>query len=321
MLSLLCKDPGRTQSVKEESVTDMWFDYFYEEQSESFSFYRIPKILFTEESFDLLSAEAKVVYGLLLDLIGLSRENGWTDDLGRVYVYCSMETIMKKLRCGKNKACRLLKELEDIGLIERKKQGFCKPAQIYVKNFIQSSKWGIHSPQNREYGVPKIGTMESLKQGTNNTKYINNEINNTNPILSGKVVENCSSGKDEDMDERNAYLDYLYDKLDANILYERFPYDKETIDGIIDLMLDTICSKRSYIRIAGDDKPAAVVRSQFMKLDHMHIEYVLDCLKKNKSKVRNIKQYLLATLYNAPMTMKSYMQAWVNNDMAEGNIK
>ena len=83
---------------------------------------------------------------------------------------------------------------------------------------------------------------------------------------------------------------------------------------------DAICSKRKYIRIAGDDKPAAVVRSQFMKLDFMHIEYVLDCMKKNGSKVRNIKQYLLAALYNAPLTMQSYYQAWVNNDMAEGKI-
>ena len=85
-------------------------------------------------------------------------------------------------------------------------------------------------------------------------------------------------------------------------------------------MLDAICSKRKYIRIAGDDKPAAVVRSQFMKLDFMHIEYVLGCMKNNGSKVRNIKQYLLAALYNAPLTMQSYYQAWVNNDRAEGRI-
>ena len=300
----------------------MRFDYFYEEQSESYSFYRIPKVLFTEEMFEPLSVEARVLYGLLLDRIGLSREHGWKDEAGRVYVYYSMESIVRHLRCGKNKACRLLKELEKFGLIERRKQGFCKPARIFVKDFSQYPKQGDQSNQNGDYGVPESGIVEYPKQGTNNTEYINTEINKTDPILSGRNVDNSARNedKDEDMDERNAYRSYLCDHLETEILYERFPYDREVIDAIIDLMLDAICSKRKYIRIAGDDKPAAVVRSQFMKLDFMHIEYVLDCMKKNGSKVRNIKQYLLAALYNAPLTMQSYYQAWVNNDMAEGKI-
>ena len=301
---------------------EMRFDYFYEEQSENYSFYRIPKVLFTEEMFDPLSVEARVLYGLLLDRIGLSREHGWMDEAGRVYVYYSMESIMRHLRCGKNKACRLLKELEKFGLIERRKQGFCKPARIFVKDFSQYPKQGAHSIQNGDYGIPEPGNVEYPKQGTNNTEYINTEINNTDPILSGRTVDNSGlkEDKDEDMDEREAYRLYLCDHLETEILYERFPYDRDVIDAIIDLMLDAICSKRKYIRIAGDDKPAAVVRSQFMKLDYMHIEYVLDCMKKNGSKVRNIKQYLLAALYNAPLTMQSYYQAWVNNDMAEGKI-
>ena len=79
-------------------------------------------------------------------------------------------------------------------------------------------------------------------------------------------------------------------------------------------------NRRKTIRIAGDDKPVNVVRSQFLKLNAMHIEYVMDCMKDNPAKVRNIKQYLLATIYNAPLTMQSYYQAWVNNDRAEGKI-
>ena len=299
----------------------MQFDYFYEEQSESYSFYRIPKPLFTEEVFETLSVEARVLYGLLLDRIGLSREHGWMDEAGRVYVYYSMESIERHLRCGKNKACRLLRELERFGLIERKRQGFCKPARIFVKNFIQSPKQGVRSNQNGDYGVTETGTMESPKQGTNNTEYINTEIIKTDPILSGKSVDNYEKpDKDEDMDERYSYRDYLHDQLEVDILYERYPFDRETIDAILDLMLDVICSKRKTIRIAGDDKPVAVVKSQFLKLNFMHIEYVMGCMRTNGSKVRNIKQYLLAALYNAPLTMQSYYQAWVNNDMAEGRI-
>ena len=110
------------------------------------------------------------------------------------------------------------------------------------------------------------------------------------------------------------------EQLSLEILYERYPFDKETLDSILAMMLDTICSKRKTIRIAGDDKPQAVVKSQFLKLNSTHIEYVMDCMKDNPVKVRNIKQYLLATLYNAPLTINSYYQAMVNNDMAEGRI-
>ena len=115
----------------------MKFDYFYEEQSECYSFYRIPKLLFTEEMFEQLSTEAKVLYGLLLDRICLSREHGWIDDSGHVYVFYTIEAVKKALRCGNTKGCRLLKELDAFGLIERHKQGLCKPTIIYVKDFTR----------------------------------------------------------------------------------------------------------------------------------------------------------------------------------------
>ena len=308
----------------------MVFDYFYVEQSESYSFYRIPKLLFTEGMFEELSTEAKVLYGLLIDRIGLSRSHGWKDEAGHVYVYYSMDSVMRALRVGKNKACRLLRELENFGLIERRKQGFCKPARIFVKNFIQSPKQGIQSPQIGEYGITETGNVESPKQGTNNTEHIKTEMSKTDPILSGMAVENFKEDiflspkekpdTDKDMDERNAYREYLFDRLDMEILYERFPYDRESVDAILELMLDVICSKRKHIRIAGDDKPVSVVKTQFLKLDFLHIEYVMECLKKSGSKVRNIKQYLLAALYNAPLTIQSYYQASVNHDMVTGRI-
>lgn len=125
---------------------------------------------------------------------------------------------------------------------------------------------------------------------------------------------------DKDMDERNAYREYLMEQLSMEILYERYPFEKETLEAIMDMMLDVICSKRKTIRIAGDDKPVNVVKSQFLKLNSSHLEYVMDCMKNNPVKVRNIKQYLLAALYNAPLTINSYYQAMVNNDMAEGRI-
>ena len=289
----------------------MVFDYFYEEQSESYSFYRIPKMLFTEEIFEALSTDAKVLYGLLLDRISLSRENGWLDDAGRVYVYYTIKSVKKSMRCANTKACGLLRELDEFGLIERKKQGLGKPTIIYVKDFTRFRKAELLGSDKQNSVILHTGTLDNRKSETNKTEKNNTESNKTNPIL---------SGADKDMDERTSYRNYLNSQLDMEIMYERYPYDRETLDAIMNLMLDVVCSKRKTIRIAGDDKPVSVVKSQFLKINSMHLEYVMDCMKKNPAKVRNIKQYLLAAIYNAPLTMQSYYQAWVNNDMAEGRI-
>lgn len=289
----------------------MKFDYFYEGQSEKYSFYRIPKALFTEAMFGGLSIEAKILYGLVLDRISLSREHDWIDEAGHVYVYYTIKNVKKALGCGNTKACRLLKELETFGLIERKKQGHCKPTIIYVKDFTRFPGAEFMDSRNGNSGDSRIGIHDNREQESINTKNNNTEFTNTYPIL---------SGLDADKDERTVYRDILMEQLSLEILYERYPFDKETLDSILAMMLDTICSKRKTIRIAGDDKPQAVVKSQFLKLNSTHIEYVMDCMKDNPVKVRNIKQYLLATLYNAPLTINSYYQAMVNNDMAEGRI-
>jgi hypothetical protein len=97
----------------------MYFDYFYTEQSENYTFYRIPKVLFTDDIFKDLTTDAKVLYGLLLDRISLSRENGWIDDAGRVYIYYTIKGVKKSMRCANTKACGLLKELNEFGLRER----------------------------------------------------------------------------------------------------------------------------------------------------------------------------------------------------------
>ena len=97
----------------------MNFDYFYEEQSESYAFYKIPKVLFTEEMFEPLSTDAKVLYGLLLDRVSLSKMNSWIDETGKVYIYFTVKNVKASMRCANTKACALLKELQDFGLIER----------------------------------------------------------------------------------------------------------------------------------------------------------------------------------------------------------
>ncbi len=289
----------------------MDFDYFYGEQSESYSFYRTPKVFYTDEKFRGLSSDAKTLYGILLDRVSLSAKHNWRDTEGRVYVYMTISSIEHALgRCHQT-SCRLLAELEKFGLVERRKQGQGKPDRIYVKNFIAVWNSYLQKYENHTSGDMEIIPQEVYRSDPNNTDKNNTEINKTDPIL---------SEPDVDKDGREAYREYLYDHLEMEILYERYPYDRDTLDAIQTLMLDVICSKRKYIRIAGDDKPVNVVKSQFLKVGFEHIEYVMDCFHDNGTKVRNIKQYLLAAIYNAPLTIGPYYQAWVNNDRAEGRI-
>ena len=113
----------------------MTLDYFYGAQADQFAFYRIPKALFTDERFKSISAEAKILYGILLDRMSLSRKNGWLDEQERVFIYFTLEEAMDAMCCGHNKAVSLFTELDKVGLIERKKQGQGRPTKIYVKRF------------------------------------------------------------------------------------------------------------------------------------------------------------------------------------------
>ena len=117
----------------------MTFNYFYGTEADLFSFYRIPKALFTDSYFKDLSSDAKILYGLMLDRMSLSIKNQWFDDKNRAYIYFSIEDIMELLNCGRNKAIKSMRELDDetgIGLIEKRRQGFGKVNVIYVKTFM-----------------------------------------------------------------------------------------------------------------------------------------------------------------------------------------
>ena len=288
------------------------YDYFYGPEGEQFSFIRVPKIFFENEAYRSMSAEAKILYGFLLDRVSVSLKNGWKDDQNRIFIICTIEEIMEKIGCGNKKAIQLLSELEDkIGLIERKRQGLGKPNLIYVKNFIRtvdnSGQRHFLKCQNDTSGSVRTTSLEMSESHGSNTNLSNTDMSKTENLI--------YPGTDSDgMAERRSYEDYFRRSLEYDILLQNNPYEKETLEGILDLLVDTCCSHKAYIRIAGDNKSGEVVRSRFMKLDSSHIQYVLSCLKENTTDVRNIRQYLLAALYNAPTTISAYYQAKVNYD-------
>ena len=286
----------------------MTLDYFYGQAGELFSFFRIPKALFQEQRFQDLSTDAKTLYGILLDRMSLSVKNEWFDKNGRVFIIFTIEDVKRTLRCADNKATRLLRELEKFGLIERKRRGQGKPCLVYVKNFsAESSKESVKNRDNDDSCGSKIACQDPVKSRGIKKKENKTEMNNTNPILSDEM---------EKMKNRELLEEYFSHSLEIDLLLRLYPDDEDTIYQIVNLLVDTCDSKRKLIRIAGDDKPAEVVCSRLKKLNADHIRFVLNCLAENTSPIRNMKQYLLAALFNAPTTMQLYYQNKVNHDLA-----
>ena len=286
----------------------MTLDYFYGQAGELFSFFRIPKALFQEQRFQNLSTDAKTLYGILLDRMSLSVKNEWFDKKGRVFIIFTIEDVKRTLRCADNKATRLLRELEEFGLIERKRRGQGKPCLVYVKNFsAESSKESVKNRDNDDSCGSKIACQDPVKSRGIKKKENKTEVNNTNLIL---------SDESEKMKNRELLEEYFSHSLEIDLLLRLYPDDEDTLYQIVNLLVDTCATNRKLLRIAGDDKPAEVVRSRFMKLNADHIRFVLKCLAENSSPIRNMKQYLLASLYNAPTTMQLSYQNQTNHDLA-----
>ena len=289
----------------------MTLDYFYGQAGELFSFYRIPKALFQEPRFQSLSTDAKTLYGILLDRMSLSARNGWLDKAGRVFIIYTVQEVQDSLGCADKKATKLLRELEEYGLIERKRRGLGKPDLIYVKNFSsESSKTPYLNRDNDDSGTVQNTLQDPAKLRCNKTERNNTEVSDTDPIY---------SDENDWMSEREQLEEYFSQALEVDLLLRLCPDDEDTIYQIVDSLVDTCSTKRKMLRIAGDDKPVEVVRSRLKKLNADHIRFVLGCLAENTSPVRNMKQYLLAALFNAPTTMNLYYQNKTNHDFARGS--
>ena len=412
-------------------MQEIQFDYFHGMEAEQYTFYRIPKILFTAECFKTISCEAKVLYGLLLDRMSLSIKNRWFDEEDRVYIIFTVEEIAELMNCGTQKAVRLLKELDSekgIGLVEKRRLGLGKPNVIYVKNFMvkqpekeekepekpvntqncenhnsrvvkttiqecpksqfkndenhnsedvepidigteelgkepylngekeiledmeikmqeneeireenfqncenhnsrvvkttiqEFPKSQFKNDENHNSGVVKTTIQECPKSQSNNTdinKTENNETESSN-ILSNLIYPEKEKMIDE-IEQRNTYREIIRENISYECFQNDTPHAREEVDELVELMVEVmVMPDQGKIRIAGEDKLVSLVKSQFMKLTHAHIEYVCLCLNKNTTKVGNIKSYLLTALYNSILTINHYYQAEVNHDLYGG---
>ena len=396
------------------------FDYFRGMEAEQYSFYRVPKVLFTAECFKSLSCEAKVLYGLMLDRMSLSIKNRWFDDEDRVYIIFTVDEIAELMNCGTQKAVKMIKELDTrngIGLIEKKRVGLGKPNVIYVKNFMikeipnqlmktdnvqkqeeyfteetvmgenagkiadmqsegnfqeeianlqkqeeergksaisqncenhhskivkitnqelsesqfknsENHNSGMMKTTNQEFpesqfnnyenqnsGMMKMEIQEFPKSQSNKTDINKTDFSETDNIPSYQIQSRSpvSPDKRDVIEEMKIYRELIQERIEYKY------HEQEDVDELVELMVEVMMMPDdSTIRIAGVDKPVALVKNRFMKLNYSHIEYVLFCLHRNTTKVGNIKAYLLTTLYNAPLTISNYYQAEVNHDMYGG---
>ena len=286
-------------------------EYFYSDTKETFPYIRVPKDFFTDERYKKLSSDAKFLYSILLDRMCLSQNNGWYDGDGRVYIIFTVKELMDTMGCADRKVKRIMDELEKFDLLERKRLGQGKPNIIYVKIF-ESSEQRFKNLQNDDSETVILTNQESLKQRCSNTDINNTDSNKTdisNPIF---------SIKDKNGYDRGTYEKIIKKNIEYDILLKKDSINTNDLDEIVELMVDTVCSKKEYIRVGGDNKPREVVKGQLLKLDSEHIEYCMECLQNNTTDVRNVRQYLLTTLYNAPMTISHHYALMVHHDMAYG---
>ena len=259
-----------------------------------------------------LSLKAKGLLSLMLSL-----PDNWD------YTTKGLARICKD---GVDSICAAVRELEEHGYVIRERVRGAN-GQLGSIEYTILEQPAEPSPE-RENPVqvkpilenPVLGKPEQENPAQSNKDKSNTDLSITeqsNPIQSNPPAPEGRNGTDG-MEAREIYREIVYGNIEYDILREDNTVNRDQLDEIAELIVDTVCSARKTIRIAGDDYPAEVVKSRFLKLDSSHVQYVIDCMKNNTTYVRNIKKYLLAALYNAPATINNYYSSLVQHDLYGG---
>ncbi len=320
------------------------FDYYYGVEAEQFTFVRVPKVLFTDkEHFGGLSNEAKLLYGLLLERMSLSRKNNWIDKHNRVYIIFPVEEIEESFDVGHEKALNLLKELDDqsgIWLVKKKRRGLGLPSILYVKNFIvkgeqntdlvptsrslengiqEVGKTDIKKSENQTSANPKNRLLEVRKSDSNNIDINNTDMSYTydqsiNQSRAG--FQNFSPGDGLiDGIDRNAVEEEVKKQIDYDCLISH--PDSSVIqmaEEIKDLMVDVLCGERSVVS-EGKRVSEETARAAYRKITYEHIQYVMKSLVSYPDKISRIDRFLTASLFNSVYTLTNSTFAGFEHDM------
>ena len=219
-----------------------------------------------------------------------------------------------------------LKELEQYGYLIRHRirdsNGRIVDMEyvIYEKPHTASPYTEMPYMVKPDMGLPRLETPAQINIDKRITDESNTDLSITHSIPSDAARPSVlaaleSKRKETEYRDMDVYREIIKENICYDYLLSDLPYDHDRLEEILELLVETVCSTKKYIRVAGSDYPAEVVRSRLLKLEMEHIKFVFDCLKENTTKIRNIKQYLLTTLYNAPTTIGSYYSALVQHDL------
>lgn len=283
------------------------FDYFKKEDLESFNFFRVPKALFTKDIFKSLSVEEKILYSALLDRISLSQKNSWIDKDGKVYIIYTNTEIEEYFGFSKGSTVKYMKNLEKIGLIEKRVRGLGLPNLIYVKNFAKvlaekenEFKENIESSEDDSKNLAdnqnlncrdteiEIQNFKKCTPEVQEVSTINTYMSNTNYINT-----NNKSIKDLDFNDVDRLIDNFKNQI--NFYEESYKNAYEEMLNIIKITLQT----KSDIVVSGISLPFSKYFEKFKSLEKAHFEYALNCYFKNFDRIINSKSYILSLLYSS----------------------
>ena len=358
------------------TTTNTTNQYFYQNQQDQYTFYRIPKALIKGVRYQHVTMEAKLLYGILLDRMSLSGKNDWCDANGKVFIIYTVEELMEDFGCSNKTAIKLLRELEQSDLIVRQRQGLGKPSLIYVKQ-IQQSEEVVSQRRFRKQQQQQSRTMYRVYSAADNfaektvddVKEIHNDqiqkdsdyetesgtasqknmtvVDSQEQNMESLCLVTCKTyssrseestrlevkkvqcnktersytelnKKEEGEAARRSWKTMVQEQLEYDWLLESYPHDHSAIKTMITIIADAMNSADdALVKVGGRERRMDDVKEQLLQLDSGHIEYVLEYLQCNTSKVQNVYGYLLTILYNAPLTMDLYYEKLVRHDQAK----
>lgn len=298
-------------------------------------FYQMPKFLF-EGEFKALSNDARILYALLKDRHELSIVNNWINEVGEVYLVYTRANMTDILGLCENTIRKAVDQLKKFGLMEEEKLGLNRANRIYLTSasvdIAGPSKYEGPEPQNMRVKNLKIcGSRTSNNEGqepqilspndtnNNHTDFNNTDYQSINPEMPFGSIEGIENklSKSSELEIVNQYRELIAKNIEYLHL-KTYTYKNDSlIDNIYDVLVDAVTTKKTTLRVSGEDKPADIVKATLLKLNSAHIEYVISCMRKNTTKATNIEAYLLTALYKAPMTMDAYYTNLVSHDMAK----
>jgi hypothetical protein len=315
------------------------FDYFKLGENDQYLFLQLPLMLIKDDMFKDLSSDAKILYSLLLNRTSLSAKNGWVDEDNNIYIIYTIEQIMEDLNCWERKAVKLMSDLKDIGLVKTIRRGLGKPNITYVMNFATAlnlknaekarnctdlSKGQFKDCHNDNSRIVK-STIQDLSKGQSSNINISNiDFSDIDFSQSSQSSHSRTGENEEKHDMTDSITDTQsyesYERLiKSNISYDHYvkhsPADIEMIDGLVQIMLDVICTHDPpTVRIGNETKSRGIVKSVYLKLDSEHIRHVIDQYKQQRNKITNKTAYLQKMLYTVWQEIDAHYTNAVRSD-------